>query len=111
MSSASANVLKARGSLLPAREKHRDALTAADAERHQTVIVSLTLHFGERLGGDRGARRADRVPERDRAAVRVDPGGIEVELLHHRQRLSAERLVELDHADVLELHAGTVQHL
>ena len=36
---------------------------------------------------------------------------VEVEILHHRQRLGRERLVQLDHVDVVERPAGPLQRL
>ena len=44
----------------------------------------------------------DRVAERDRAAVGVDLLLVETEVVDHRQRLGGERLVELDHLDLVE---------
>jgi hypothetical protein len=49
----------------------RHALAAADAHRHQRVAAAGAVQLVQRLGGDEGARAADRVAQRDGAAVRV----------------------------------------
>ena len=68
------------------------------------------LHLGEQLDGDRGAGRGDGMAERDRAAVGVDLRLVEAELVDHGERLRGERLVQLDHADLVERAAGLLQH-
>jgi hypothetical protein len=40
------------------------------------------------------------VPDGDRAAVDVDPVGVGLELVHDRDRLRRERLVDLDQVQV-----------
>ena len=51
-------------------------------------------------GQDARPARANRVSERDRAAMNVDLAGIEAELAHDRQRLGSERFVELDEIEI-----------
>jgi hypothetical protein len=48
------------------------------------------------------------VTERDRAVVRVHLRRVEVEVAHHGEGLSRERLVQLDHVDVFERLAGSL---
>src|SRR5690606_18667017 len=54
------------------------------------------------------AGRAERVAERDRAAVDVDLVAVEVERLLDAEVLPRERLVDLEQVDVLDLHAGAL---
>ena len=51
------------------------------------------------------AARADRVAERDGAAVDVHPCRIDAELVDHRDRLHRERFVDLEEVDVGQLPA------
>ncbi len=46
--------------------------------------------------------RADRMAQRDRAAVDVDLRGIELQLPRHRQRLRRERLVQFEEIELAE---------
>src|SRR5215207_5174529 len=55
------------------------------------------------------AAGADRVAERDRAAVGVDPLGVDAQLLDHGERLGRERLVELEEVDVSQLKPGLLE--
>src|SRR5687767_9156925 len=87
-------------------QQQRDALAAADAQRDEAELVTLALHLRQALGGDERAGRRDRMAERDGAAVRVDLRGVEVEVADDRERLRGERLVELDHADLVERAPG-----
>ena len=57
----------------------------------------------QRGGADQArARHAERMAERDGAAVGIDVRGVvgNAELAQHRQRLAGERLVELDDVEV-----------
>ena len=49
--------------------------------------------------------------ERDRAAVDVQPVGIDRQLLQAGEHLRGERLVQLDEIDLIERQAGQLQHL
>ena len=51
------------------------------------------------------AGRAERMPERDRAAVHIHLLLIEPEVAHHGHDLRRERLVEFDQLDVLQRRA------
>ena len=55
------------------------------------------------------AGRADRMADRDRAAVDVDLAGVPAEVLVDRAGLRGERLVGLDQIEVLGLPAGLLQ--
>ena len=52
-----------------------------------------------------GAGHAERVADRDRAAVDVEPVEVDAEVLVRRHHLRRERLVDLDQVDVADAHA------
>src|SRR5687767_7358390 len=81
---------------LCALENRRDALAAADAHRHERVALADALKLEKCLDGEDASGRADRVPKRDRAAVRVDLCGIETQILGHRHGLHGKGFVGLD---------------
>ena len=58
-----------------------------------------------------GARAAQRMAERDGAAVDVQPFRIDRQLLQAREHLRRERLVELDEVHLLDRQSGQLQHL
>src|SRR5690606_15308826 len=62
-------------------------------------------------GGDAGSGRAERVTERDRAAVDVGDRPIEAELLLDRHVLGREGLVDLDELEVVEPEARRGERL
>jgi hypothetical protein len=59
----------------------------------------------------RAPGHAERVAERDRAAERVELLGVDAPLVAARHDLGGERLVELEHVDVVDRHAGLREHL
>ena len=62
-----------------------------------------SLHRIEQRRQDPRAAGADRVAERDRAAVHVDARRIDPELAHHRDRLDREGFVDLEEVDVVQV--------
>ena len=58
---------------------------------------------------DARARHADRVTERDRAAVHVDDVVGDAEVAHRRDPDRGERLVELEEVDVADLHVDGLE--
>src|SRR5207302_11251673 len=60
------------GGLVQIAEKRGDALSAADAHRHDAPLGLATLELVGQLDGQDGAGGAHRMAERDGAAVRVD---------------------------------------
>jgi len=68
------------------------------------------MQFVNGFGGDDGAGRTDRMPQRDARTVRVHLGRVEAQFLSHRARLCREGLVGLDDVDVLQLQSGALQH-
>ena len=68
-------------------------------------LAAAALQFLGRGQGEARARHAERMAERDRAAVGVHVRRVvgEAELAHHRQALGGERFVQFDHVDVADL--------
>src|SRR5205085_6509267 len=74
-------------------DAHRDAHAAADAQRREALFGVALLHLEQQRGQHARAGRADRMPDRDRAAVDVDLVGIPAKVLVDRAGLRGERLV------------------
>ena len=77
-------------------DRHRDRAAAAEAQRRQPVAALPPLQLVDERRHDPRAAGADRVAQRDRAAVDVDLLPVEPELAAVGQRLGGERLVDLD---------------
>ncbi len=81
-------------------DDHRDGFAAPEAERREPVARAPLVERREQRRQDARPARADRVAERDRAAVDVDRRGIEVERANGGDRDDRERLVDLEEVDV-----------
>src|SRR3954453_13750327 len=86
-------------------EREGDSLADADAHGRQRELTAVPLQL---LGGgerEAGTRHAERMAERDRAAVGVHLLGIvrEAELTEDGKTLSGECLVQLDHVEIADL--------
>src|SRR5262249_22212933 len=97
-----------RASVLAVRlEEPRGALAAADAHRHHAVARLAP----EQLVGDGAnharARHAERMADRDRAAVDVELRGIDAQAIAAVDHLRGEGLVELPHVDLAALAPRT----
>ena len=79
---------------------------AALAHRLQTVAAAGALELVEQRGHQASAGAAERMAERDRAAVDVDLAHVGVQLLLPREHDRGERLVDLDQVDVVDGQAG-----
>src|SRR5262245_33067226 len=79
-----------------ALEDHRDALAAADAGRRAAELLAAHLEFADQRQQQARAGGAERMAERDRAAVDVALVAVELELLLATEVLRRERLVDLD---------------
>ena len=78
-----------------------EPLATADAERRDPISHIGTSHFVEQLDGDDCAGRANRMAQRNAAAVHVDPGRVQAERLDARHGLGRESFVQLKQADVV----------
>src|SRR5688572_9361439 len=87
------------------------AHAAADAHRDHAVAAAAPFQLAQDGRRQLRPRAAQRVAERDGAAVDVDAFGVEPERLDDGEALRGERLVELDDVDVLKLEAGHLQDL
>src|SRR5713101_8331754 len=94
-----------------ALENRGDALAAADALRGEGVALAFALQERRRLAGDARAGGAQRMAERDGAAVEIGPALVDAEFAHAGDRLRGEGLVDLDDVDVLDGEAGALQRL
>src|SRR5688572_20799330 len=92
-------------------ENSRRAHAATDAHRHQAIARVAPPHFVEHRSGQLRAGAAERVAERDRAAVHVQASGIDRQLAQAREHLRRESLVELHQIHLLEREAGELQRL
>src|SRR5215470_655668 len=98
------------GTRLESFDDRRDSLPEADAHRLQSVALACPLELVEQRGHQLGARAAEGMAERDRAAVDVDPAHVRVILALPRQYHGRERLVDLDQIDLVERHTGLAEH-
>src|SRR5688500_10650953 len=76
------------------------ALAPATAQRGRADPAAATAQLEAQVQRETGARHADRVPERDGAAVDVDLVQVQPELLGRGQPDRGERLVDLDEVEV-----------
>src|SRR3984885_5804391 len=94
-------------------DQRRDALPHANAHRGNRTLAATRFERVQRGQRKACTRHAQWVPERNRPAMRVHVLRIvgEAELARHRQTLSGERLVELDHVDIADLHPQALEQL
>src|SRR5581483_6758187 len=83
--------------------QHRLSLSDADAHRRDSVAAAAPAQLVQERHGQPRTAHAERVADRDRAAVHVHLLLVDAELAHDRDRLRRERLVQLDEIDVAEL--------
>src|SRR5450631_979887 len=86
------------GILVQLLDRHRDALADADAHGRKRAFAAALLHAVHRGQRQPRAAHAERMAERNGAAMRVDEIGIvlDAELAQTRNPLRRERLIELD---------------
>src|SRR3954452_17069574 len=77
-------------------ERHRARPAATEAQRRHPVPPVAPAQLVQQRRDDPGARRPDRMPKRDRAAVDIHLRPVEAELTAVGARLRRERLVDLD---------------
>src|ERR1043165_2576833 len=90
---------------LPPLHRQRHTLSDADAHGGERALAAGLAELMRSRYRDARARHAERMAERDRAAVRIDVLGIvgEPELAHAGKGLGGERFVELDHIEAADL--------
>src|ERR1700730_6028557 len=82
---------------------------AADAQRDQRGRLVGALEFIEHGAENHRARCAERMAERDGAAVDVDLGIVDVERLDVTQHHRGEGFVQFEQVDIRLLHAGALE--
>jgi MFS family permease len=83
---------------------------AAFAHRLQAVALAALLQRVHQRGHQLGARAAQRMPQRNRAAIDVEPRPDRPPTsLQPGHRHRGEGLVDLEQVDVVDLHAGLLQ--
>src|SRR5690606_8260923 len=88
-----------------------DAHARADALRGQAVLAAAAAKFVSNGEHEPGAGRAERVPNRDRAAVYVHAVQRDSEFLAGRDDLGGERLVELNAINLVGGDARVAERL
>src|SRR5688500_12829285 len=81
-------------------QRDRGRLAAADAERGEAAFAAMGLERRQQGRHDPGAAGADRMTERGRAAMDVDPVARDAEVAHRDHRNAGEGLVDLEEVDV-----------
>src|SRR5215470_1390149 len=92
-------------------EETRGALASADAHRHHPVLRLAAKHLVGNGADHARAGHAEGVADRDRPAVGIELLHGDAEPVAAVDHLRGEGLVELPHADVLELDAGPLEQL
>src|SRR5207244_728811 len=87
------------------------ALAAADAHRNDAPLGLAPAAFLQDVAGETRAGHAERVPDRDRAAVDIVLLGVDAELVTRIQALAGEGFVELPEIDVVDRQAVALQEL
>src|SRR3712207_4832646 len=82
--------------LLDALEAQRHPHAAADAQRRYAATRTAAQHLVQQRDRDARARAADRMPERDGAAVDVEAVAVEMQLAVAGDHLRRECFVEFD---------------
>src|SRR3954451_19621199 len=88
-----------------------EALANAYAHGGESVTHAAPPHLPYERGEQARARAAERMAERDRAAVHDQLLVRDAELARTGQRLRRERLVQLDQPDVVDRQIGALQSL
>ena len=90
-----------------------DALADADAHAGQRMASAAALQFQRRRAGDARARHAERMAQRNGAAVRVHPRIVvgDTEVAQHSQSLAGESLVQLDRGEIPDRQAQPAEQL
>src|SRR5919204_52230 len=92
-------------------DDRRDPLPAADAERGEAVALLTLAQLVHQRQREARAGCAERMAQRDRAAIHVRALAIEPEVLLHREVLRREGLVDLDEVHVGHLETRPLERL
>src|SRR5262249_42095230 len=86
-------------------------LAAADAHRDHTPFGLATMAFLQDVAGQPRTGHAERVADRDRAAVHIVLGRVDAEPVAAIEALAGEGLVQLPDVDSVDLEAMALQQL
>src|SRR5690349_20216161 len=101
--------LKTQNSKRPLKES-RDTLAAPYAECNESVAPADPLLLIESLDGEDHSTGADRVAQRDAAAMGVSFVHRQVKLADHAERLGCKRLIQLNYIHILDRQPCTLHH-
>src|SRR5438477_13023006 len=99
-------LLKMRaGELMKSLDRHGDALADTDAHGGERALATALLHAVHRRQRQPRAAHAQRMAERNRAAMRIDEIGIllDAQLAQASDTLRSEGLIELDQIEIADL--------
>ena len=96
---------------LGAAQQHGFALAAAAAHRGDAECGAVAAHLVGEGEEEAEAGGGERVAERDRAAVDVDPAGVDLQRAGGRHGDAGERLVDLPQVDVFRLQPFACEQL
>src|SRR5712671_6732325 len=101
------------GELVQLLDRHRDALTDADAHRRQRPTATALLHAVHRGHREPRAAHAQGMTERDGATMRVDEIGIllDAELAQAGYSLAGKGFIELDQIEIGYFQAEPLHQL
>src|SRR5579885_1585883 len=91
-------------------DKGSETLTAADAERRDTKRLISRLEVVDQRSDQASTAATERMPQSNRAAMRVELFHIDAKHFDDRERLGGERIVQLDDIDIAQLQARALEH-
>src|SRR4029077_9443576 len=94
-----------------ALEQRGLALAYSDTECRQPISAAATAKLAQQDHAEASAGHAERMTERDRAAIHVHLLRIQAQLADHDEALRGKRLIQLDEAELQTLDPGTRQRL
>src|SRR3954452_6892826 len=92
-------------------KQSRGPHAASDAHCDDRVPGSAPLAFDQDVAGHARTAHAERMSDRDRAAVDIEPVHWNAEPVAAIEHLAGERLVQLPQVDVVHAQAGALQQL
>src|SRR5271165_1418718 len=90
-------------------DDHRNALPAADARSREPIFPLAAAQLVHQRNNQPRSGRAQRMPERNRAAIHVDFVAIKPQFFFNRKILRGEGLVHLDQINVVECQSSFLQ--
>src|SRR5581483_1917160 len=106
-------LLRMRKTSVQLLDRHGDALADADAHGGERAFASALLHAMHGCDDKPRAAHAERMAERNRAAMRIDEVGIlrNAELAQTGNTLAGESFIELDQIEIADLQSEPFHQL